>query len=139
MFRVPTESSRPAPSEVLGGVSIPSRDERAFRASVTTQAREIVPSHTDADAEPTTADTPVPPSPELEAVQAERVGEEPPIIEDLIDAGQSVAYRLSSGAQDSIHGKGQDSDVRLTPGKRLGGWVVKRLQMIKESLRKKAA
>lgn len=54
---------------------------------------------------------------------------ERPVLDDnnLKDLGQTVAYGVQSNLEEFLEGKDKDTDVRVTPGSRLKGWVLSRI------------
>lgn len=53
------------------------------------------------------------------------------------DVAEIAGYALRSGIEETLSGKGPDTEVRVTPGKRLGRWVVDRVRKMRGAFQKK--
>lgn len=111
------EKPRPPQKEVTKpiaqtGVRIPETEEAAAVSEVERFLAEQNPDGPVARAKPVTAETPIPPSPELESIKAERVGGiEPPL------AGLTGADVLHAGKIWGSKVTGKPSWLRLAFGK----------------------
>lgn len=98
MNTVQTEVERISQKEAIKTIITPQRQENEFRTAVVSAVRQEEPSFTNNQAQPVTAEEAIPNSPELENVNAERLGsEEFPLTHQDVQFAKDVITKPFTG------------------------------------------